>query len=93
MRVRLDRGPDIKDIVPIENLLFLVISWMTCKALRKRMTSDLSFRNMALPVTSRMGYTTERLIIIKIIGSHLLWVRHYVSDLHRFNDLITIEPL
>lgn len=68
-------------------------SWMTCKVLKKRMTSNLSFRNMALPITSRMDDTTGKVIIIKIISCHLLWFRHYVSDLHRFNDLIIIEPL
>lgn len=86
-------GPDIKDIIFTENLLYLVISWVTCKILKMRMTSDLSFRNMTLPVTGRMDYTTGRLIIIQIISCHLLWVRHYVSDLHRFNDLIIIETI
>lgn len=78
----------MKDIVTIENLLYLE----TCKVLNKRMTSDLSFRSMALPITSRMDYTTRKLIIIRIISCHLLCFRHYVSDLYRFNDLIIIEP-
>lgn len=88
VRVRLNMESDIKDIVSIENLLYPV----TCKVLKKRMTSDLSFRSMALPITSRMDYTTRKVIIIKIISCHLLWFRHYVSDLHQFNDLIIIEP-
>lgn len=75
-----------------ENLLYLVIIWVTCKIL-KRMVSDLRIGNMTLPVTGRRDYTTRKLIIIKIITCHLLWVRHYVSDLHRFNDLIILETL
>lgn len=76
-----------------EKLLYLVIIWVTCKILKKRMTSDLRIRNMTLPVTGRRDYTTRKLIIIKIITCHLLWVRHYVNDLHRFNDLIILETL
>lgn len=73
-------GPDFKVIIFTENLLYLVISWVTCKILKIRMTSDLSFRNVTLPVIGRMDYTTRKLIIIQIISCHLLRVRHYVSD-------------
>lgn len=73
-------GPDFKVIIFTENLLYLVISWVTCKILKIRMTSDLSFRNVTLPVIGRMDYTTRKLIIIQIISCHLLRVRHHVSD-------------
>lgn len=55
------------------------------------MISDFSFRNMTLPGTGEMDYTTERLITIRTISCHLLRVRYCVSDGHRFRDEIILE--
>lgn len=68
-------------------------SWARCEIRYQEICIRLEFRNMTLPVTYRMAYAAGRLIIIKTISCRWLWVRHCLSDLCRFSDLITIETL